>query len=428
MIEVKDEILNGEPKYRLRDNNGNVIYDNVSVEMTTPVIEEGTPINKALFDNLKGHIEATSNYAEPSLSQFISGYEMVAGDIIPKTWETVSELHEYRSGDVTLKTNNSTQNNFYPWKACDGVDGGSSYWYTVGVTSGIALTIDFNNPQKISKMKLSYKVVDGLNYLYIQGSNDNETWTTLYRTTTENVSTLTERTLNNVDYYRYYRLFLDISKAGYSVYIYEWQVSEYEAPVFDNLLTLNNAIKEYSNNQRVLIKIPEEMDTTQITHLNINNLGNKLIIGELLANKRYELIYNGTNFDIINMDELIEGSSIVFDITLTENVSQIEIGPDVIKDNATYLICPKELILSGSSDYLIIKDLTNNISVNTYVYGNRSDRYPAALLTVMDKTMIVHGFVNGTNNFNDNEFDLNNLCFIASSIASNSRIQIRRLS
>ena len=52
MIEVKDEILNGEPKYRLRDENGNIIYDNVSVEMTTPVVEEGTPLNKALFDSI----------------------------------------------------------------------------------------------------------------------------------------------------------------------------------------------------------------------------------------------------------------------------------------------------------------------------------------------------------------------------------------
>lgn len=50
MIEVKDEILNGEPKYRLRDENGDIIYDNVSVEMTTPVVEEGTPLNKAFFD------------------------------------------------------------------------------------------------------------------------------------------------------------------------------------------------------------------------------------------------------------------------------------------------------------------------------------------------------------------------------------------
>lgn len=52
MIEVKDEILNGEPKYRLRNENGDIIYDNVSVEMTTPVVEEGTPLNKALFDSI----------------------------------------------------------------------------------------------------------------------------------------------------------------------------------------------------------------------------------------------------------------------------------------------------------------------------------------------------------------------------------------
>lgn len=50
MIEVKDEILDGEPLYRIRDEAENIIYDNVTIEMTTRAIQEGTPINKALFD------------------------------------------------------------------------------------------------------------------------------------------------------------------------------------------------------------------------------------------------------------------------------------------------------------------------------------------------------------------------------------------
>lgn len=52
MIDVKDEILGGEPLYRIRDNNGNIKVDNCTIEMITEVLQEGTPINKALFDSI----------------------------------------------------------------------------------------------------------------------------------------------------------------------------------------------------------------------------------------------------------------------------------------------------------------------------------------------------------------------------------------
>lgn len=52
-IEIKDEILENSPKYRLRDGNGNIIHDNISIEQITPIIQEGTPINKELLENIQ---------------------------------------------------------------------------------------------------------------------------------------------------------------------------------------------------------------------------------------------------------------------------------------------------------------------------------------------------------------------------------------
>lgn len=57
MIEVKDEVLNGEPLYRIRNKEGNVILDNVTFEMITEVLQSGTPLNKALFDSIKNYID-----------------------------------------------------------------------------------------------------------------------------------------------------------------------------------------------------------------------------------------------------------------------------------------------------------------------------------------------------------------------------------
>lgn len=53
MIEVKDEILNGEARYRIRDNEGNIILDNLVIEQITEVVQEATPLNKKLFDQIQ---------------------------------------------------------------------------------------------------------------------------------------------------------------------------------------------------------------------------------------------------------------------------------------------------------------------------------------------------------------------------------------
>lgn len=58
-VEILDEILNGEAKYRIRDKSGNILFDNLTIEMITEVLQQGTPLNKALFDALIQQI----NYA-----------------------------------------------------------------------------------------------------------------------------------------------------------------------------------------------------------------------------------------------------------------------------------------------------------------------------------------------------------------------------
>lgn len=56
MLDVKDEILESEELFQLEDKNGNVILDNVRIKMKTPILQEGTPLNKVLFDSIKNDI------------------------------------------------------------------------------------------------------------------------------------------------------------------------------------------------------------------------------------------------------------------------------------------------------------------------------------------------------------------------------------
>lgn len=51
-LEVKDEILSGEPLYTIKDGNGNILYDNVKLELKTSTIQQGTELNKVLFDKI----------------------------------------------------------------------------------------------------------------------------------------------------------------------------------------------------------------------------------------------------------------------------------------------------------------------------------------------------------------------------------------
>lgn len=148
MIEVKDEILNGEPKYRLRDENGDIIYDNVSVEMTTPVVEEGTPLNKALFDSIGNDLSTR----------------------IPKG------LICMWSG-ATIPTG---------WFLCDGTNGtpdlrdrfivGSGSGYNIGDTGGsdsVTLTID-QIPSHNHKVNINIRGTSaGTSYAEPSGSADN---------------------------------------------------------------------------------------------------------------------------------------------------------------------------------------------------------------------------------------------------------------
>lgn len=53
MLEIKDEILTGDPRYTIQDNDGQIIEDNVQITLKTAVAQEGTPLNKATLDTFK---------------------------------------------------------------------------------------------------------------------------------------------------------------------------------------------------------------------------------------------------------------------------------------------------------------------------------------------------------------------------------------
>lgn len=52
MIDVIDEVLSDKPTFTIKNSAGEILHDNVQIELKTPVIQEGTPINRALFQSI----------------------------------------------------------------------------------------------------------------------------------------------------------------------------------------------------------------------------------------------------------------------------------------------------------------------------------------------------------------------------------------
>lgn len=281
MIEVKDEVLAGEPKYRIRDNAGNILYDNLTLEQITEVIEEGTPINKAFFDSIKGDLNWIDRIITPTL---IPNETLHIGDFIPKTWTMVSSK-EYTSGEYKITSDSSTNLQ----KAFDGNVGTSA---TSSVNS-YYIILECPTKIKISKMKTYFIGYSAISVV-ISGSNDNTNWTNLY--TTGNQNSLTDIELTTKGYYKYYKFYM----GGASINVYEIQSSEYFLLSNEyNTLLVDLPLSAYETNKTINIKIPENTLSEINTYLNINSLGNKLInfVDSLEVETDYMLIFDGNLFD-----------------------------------------------------------------------------------------------------------------------------------
>lgn len=56
-INVLDEVLSSEPLYEIKDETGKVVATNCTIEMITSVLQNGTPINKKLFDDINNNFQ-----------------------------------------------------------------------------------------------------------------------------------------------------------------------------------------------------------------------------------------------------------------------------------------------------------------------------------------------------------------------------------
>ena len=292
MIEFKDEILDGEPRYRVRGVDGNLIHDEAIIEMGTHVAQEGTPLNKPFFENIQAYIKSTDRYTPSNLriAQIDSEYEK---KFFPKTWERV-ETGVYKNGKKTIQYD-SKFDDALPDKMFDGI-----------ITSGVGnvsnsaayshtIHFDYGKEIKITEFYVCIRTYIDTGYVKMQASKDNSSWVDIKSWGSVKEPTVYNIKVENPDWYRYYRFYVT---GNYTSYVlYEWQTVTaitHETQILDLPLLLDT----YDENKLINVVVPEGFDSTAKTvYMNINNLGNIPIRGTLKENTKYIFNYNNGAFD-----------------------------------------------------------------------------------------------------------------------------------
>ena len=230
--EILDEVLEGEPRYTIKENDGSVFQDNMDIVLRTPIVQEGTPINKKLFNNIQGDLYTQDRYNAPNVvrktrivnypADVILSEEKFEQDCIPKTWTEVTAGIQYKSSNgTTLTADTYRGSSFILSYACDGNEG---TYYGTESNSDLNVALKFPRAIKITKMKIKILCGGDSTQYVVRGSNDNVNYDVLYMGT-ENNDELVEIELSNPGYYKWYKI-TNSDARGYS-FIYEWQVSEY---------------------------------------------------------------------------------------------------------------------------------------------------------------------------------------------------------
>ena len=258
MKTVLDEILNGDPLFEIRDTvTQKIIATNVSIALLTEVLQKGTPLDKALFDSIRGDVYRVDKYTKPK-------YER--GEIETDTIKTGKYVGDWRSSHytkfgITVSASNEDGEN-YAYKAMNGVEG---YWSgntvpTVATPSLFTLQLR----EKIAIKKFSISGAGDTLYcktFTLQGSNDGDNFYDIM-SISNNTNSEKEYSTTNEEYYSYYRL--NITEAANDTSfpaILEFNITSWKEKLKYNKIALSEIpLTEYVDKQRLLLDIEDTCD------------------------------------------------------------------------------------------------------------------------------------------------------------------------
>lgn len=342
-----DEILESEPRYTLRNDAGGILNDNVDIELKTPAIQEGTPLNKAFLEGLFTYEELQVEKKDASYNETI-------------TASTFFNITEIASGNKILDFNataglydgNEIQTLFPTMTLKTSRSGG---WVLdsepTGEETGIYATIDGSHSVKIDSINsvLNQTALDSDRYLRLKnasssydstktfvfdfkkpkevtfnfysqgtartytfsGSDDNSTWDTI-----SSFKGGSAVSVSSGKAYRYYQLVTGAYYDERIYYMYFSQISDEVKQVrYENAFTSTDSLL---GEKEIIVKTPNDLDNTNVIKNTLNGIE---IDGVLVSGERYRLLYNGEKILKITDTKIVTGYA-----TAVDDIVTVELG------------------------------------------------------------------------------------------------------
>ena len=238
------------------------VFDMVRADEPT---EEGTPLDKATFDSII-HSRLTGRYYEPTITQTDeSEVRGLTVSPVPSSGWVVSSSLSSISESWQISTNSATTPPHYA------VNNVSNNGWQSGEGIAHSLTITTGSPIKVIKMEIDCAAISqSISSMVIQGSTDGDTWVNL-KTVESPTSKTTEYTLDAQGYYKYYRLYFNMSYLTGEVIVRNWAFSQYDTKTYTNNYVITNGVPlEWTELQAITFRTPSTVSTFGVTSNTLN--------------------------------------------------------------------------------------------------------------------------------------------------------------
>lgn len=337
--EFKDEILDtssqpdSKPRYRIRDNVGEVLQDDVQIEVKTPVTQEGTVINSELLKNiLNSDMEIkTLSLAEKEDNSYFTTMDT---EVFARAYNTTISSESFSCGKtrgqedikvefstesgkpIKINAANSTDyiqvlpynssadytatyssfNTYFAqtthtsdkWYKSNKFSTYRTYSDTMHITWDLifARTISFN-------YSVTYDGVTGKLY----GSNNNTNWVELGTL----VGEMTDQTINPTEEYRYYRAsFVFEADSNMLIHYMYIVLPNYYTYSYKNKFTVQ---QDLNAQKYLLCQVPSEgVDTVNVRSNSINGID---VIPLLQVGRIYQLVKQDNSISLVSSDNTI---------------------------------------------------------------------------------------------------------------------------
>ena len=295
MIDIKDEIIEGSPKYNITDNADGT----KNIELANEIIQGGTPLNKSFFENFKSDISEyellsceQEDISEPTKSDINGGLSSqwsgictgnLNGEIYPFSLNSNKTLIlSYKEPDIG-RINISATINGTSKTTLSSIDEilkrasySSSYYIFIRsmLKDGgeVRFVWDLLTSKNVTNLK--YRVNGSYNILYeLLGSNDNTTWTSISSGSMTNNGDMS--ILCGETPFRYWkiRMYTKVQQNIQTQNISIWYL--YLSGVDDTMLKFKNnfiSSNDFSKFKCKNVLVPSDVDMTNVTSNTLNGI------------------------------------------------------------------------------------------------------------------------------------------------------------